>query len=64
MTPSLDIATIRAAATDAGNRYMRDHPEERPERTNAWTHNAFNAAASEFQRLARLAGINLYVLPK
>lgn len=60
----LTIASIRAAATDAGNRYMRDHPNERPDDTAAWTRNALDAATSEFHRLCRAAGISPYQLPK
>lgn len=56
--PVLTIPLIRAAATDAGNRWMRDHPEAKPDGTAAWTMNAYNAAAAEFHRLCRAAGID------
>lgn len=59
----LDVSIIRAASTDAGNRYMQQHPEERADGTQAWTRNAFHAAAAEFNRLCRAAGISPYVLP-
>ena len=62
--PVLTLPMIHAASTDAGNRYMRDHPEERPGETAAWTRDAYNAAASEFHRLCRVAGISPYQLPK
>jgi hypothetical protein len=60
----LDVKLIRAAATDAGNRYMRKHPNEQPDGTNAWTRNALAAATTEFHRLCKLAGLNPYCLPK
>lgn len=62
--PVLTIPLIRAAATDAGNRYMRDHPAERPDGSAVWTMNAYNAAAAEFHRLCRAAGISPYQLPR
>jgi hypothetical protein len=64
MKQELTITLIRAAATDAGNRYMRKHPEERPNGTAAWTRNALDAATAEFHRLCRLAGLSPYCLPK
>ncbi len=60
----LTIANIRAAATDAGNRYMRDHPNEKPEGTAKWTKEAFFASNTVFHRLCRAAGISPYQLPK
>lgn len=59
----LDMTLIRAAATDAGNRYMRQHPEERPEGSKAWTMNALHAATDEFHRLCRVAGVSPFQLP-
>lgn len=49
---------IRAAATDAGNRWMRNHPETKTEGTAAWTRDAYNAAAAEFHRLCRDLGLD------
>jgi hypothetical protein len=60
----IDLKLIRAAATDAGNRWMRLHPEERPEGTATWTQSALDAATAEFHRLCRAAGIAPYSLPK
>jgi hypothetical protein len=60
----LTIENIRAASTDAGNRYMRDHPEERPNGSAAWTRNAYDAAVAEFHRLCKAAGLSPYVLPR
>lgn len=61
---TLTIPMIRAAATDAGNRYMARHPEERPDGSAAWTRNALHAATAEFHRLCKAAGISPYMLPK
>ncbi len=62
--PVLDIKLIRAASTDAGNRYMKAHPNDRPEGTAVWTREAFHAASSEFHRLCKAAGISPFQLPK
>jgi hypothetical protein len=61
--PVLDLRMIRAAATDAGNRYMRRHPEARPTGSAVWTREAYDAATTEFHRLCREAGISLWKLP-
>jgi len=55
---TLTIPLIRAASTDAGNRWMRDHPDQRPDGTAVWTMDAYLAAVGEFHRLCRLAGID------
>jgi hypothetical protein len=61
--PTLDMRMIRAAATDAGNRYMRQHPEARPDGSAVWTREALDAATAEFHRLCRAAGISPHTLP-
>lgn len=60
---TLTLPLIRAAAADAGDRYMRAHPEEQPNGSQVWTHNAFHAAAAEFNRLCRAAGLTPHALP-
>jgi hypothetical protein len=60
----MTIEDIRRAATAAGNKWMAEHPDEKPKGDAAWTVDAWVAANLEMHRLARLHNVYLYQLPK
>lgn len=58
--PEHTMRQIEFAATEAGDEYMTEHPQETPSDGAKWTGNAYHAAAKEWRHLCQVEDLGPY----